>query len=166
MATPGFILELRRRIGHAPLWLPGVTAVVLRPHPADSGADEVLLVRRVDTGAWTPVTGIADPGEQPDVTAVREIAEETGLVAEVERVLWVQAVGPVTYPNGDVASYMDIAVLCRPVGATAHVHAADDENSEVAWFPVDQLPEMPERFRRTIAVALTGGPTRIGTPST
>ncbi|MEZ2122035.1 MULTISPECIES: NUDIX domain-containing protein [unclassified Corynebacterium] len=167
MSTPDFILDLRRKIGHAPLWLPGVTAIVLRSSvPEGEGIPpEVLLVRRADTGAWTPVTGIADPGEQPDVTALREIAEETGLQARVERVLWVRAVGPVTYPNGDVASYMDTAVLCRPICASAEVYPADEENTDARWFAVDHLPEVSERFRQTIAAALENSPTRIGLPS-
>ncbi|MCK7660622.1 NUDIX domain-containing protein [Corynebacterium sp. CCM 8835] len=164
MPTPDFILDLRERISHAPLWLPGVTAVVLRPAADPGQPPEVLLVRRADTGAWTPVTGIAEPGEQPDVTAVREITEETGVEAEVERVLWVRAVGPVTYPNGDVASYMDTALLCRVVGDSGCAHAADDENTDARWFPVDRLPELSERFRQTITAALAGGPTRVGTP--
>ena len=35
MATPQYIVELRRKIGHDPLFLPGVTAVVLSDVPAD-----------------------------------------------------------------------------------------------------------------------------------
>jgi len=68
MPTPDFVLALREKIGTASLWLSGVTAVVVR-------GDEVLLVRRADTGAWTPVTGIIDPGEEPAVAAVREVEE-------------------------------------------------------------------------------------------
>lgn len=122
-------------------------------------------MRRADTGAWTPVTGIVDPGEQPDATAVREIAEETGVDAKVNRVLRVWAVGPVTYPNGNVASYMDTALLCRVVGEPGCAHAADDENTDAHWFSVDRLPELSERFRQTITAALDNGPTRIGHPS-
>ena len=33
MATPDFVLELRRHVGHAPLWMPGTTVVILRPAP-------------------------------------------------------------------------------------------------------------------------------------
>ncbi|MGW2217585.1 NUDIX domain-containing protein, partial [Nonomuraea sp. NPDC001684] len=72
MPTPEFVLALREKIGTEPLWLSGVTAVVLHE-------DQVLLVRRSDTGAWTPVTGIIDPGEQPADAALREVAEETGV---------------------------------------------------------------------------------------
>ena len=46
MTTPTFITELRRFIGHRPLWLTGVTAYV----EDDDG--RVLLGRRSDTGQW------------------------------------------------------------------------------------------------------------------
>ena len=50
MPIPDFVLELRRKVGQAQLWLPGITAVVCR-------GDEVLLVRRSDNGQWAPITG-------------------------------------------------------------------------------------------------------------
>ena len=72
MPIPDFVRDLRRHIGTAELWLPGVTAVVRR-------GDDVLLVQRSDTGEWAPVTGIVDPGEDPGVAARREVLEETGV---------------------------------------------------------------------------------------
>ncbi|MDN5600454.1 MAG: hypothetical protein L0G52_07965, partial [Brachybacterium sp.] len=57
IATPDFVLSLRERIGHELLWMPGVTALVLDPERT-----RMLAVRRADDGAWTPVTGIIDPG--------------------------------------------------------------------------------------------------------
>jgi ADP-ribose pyrophosphatase YjhB (NUDIX family) len=63
MPIPEFIVELRRHIGHAPLWLPCVTAVVIRDQ-------HVLLVKRADNQAWTPVTGIVEPVENPADCAV------------------------------------------------------------------------------------------------
>ena len=78
MAIPSFVVDLRASVGHHPLWLSGVTAVVLRE---SAGVPEVLLVRRADSGAWTPVTGIIDPGEQPAVAAAREVLEEASVVA-------------------------------------------------------------------------------------
>jgi dihydroneopterin triphosphate diphosphatase len=45
-------------------------------------ADEVLLLERADRpGFWQSVTGSQDPGETLRETAVREVAEETGLDA-------------------------------------------------------------------------------------
>ena len=49
MATPEFILKLREKIGHDPLWLIGVTAFV------EDGRGRVLLGRRADTGDWALV---------------------------------------------------------------------------------------------------------------
>lgn len=145
MATPEFIVRLRERIGHDELWLPGVTGVVIE-------GDRVLLVQRNDNFQWTPITGICDPAEQPDAAIRRECKEETGVTVRVERLLWVRAVGPLTYPNGDRASYMDTAFRCSPVHGEAHI--ADDENADVAWFPLTDLPPMQQRFRDVIAHAL------------
>ena len=71
MATPDFIVELRRSIGHAPLWLMGANALVLRGALPDA---EVLLVRRSDSGEWSPISGIVDPGEDPHVAAIRGVS--------------------------------------------------------------------------------------------
>ena len=119
MATPDFVLELRRHVGHAPLWMPGTTVVVMRSaradapidweSPIDPGSVEILCVRRSDNGAWTPVTGIVDPGEEPALAAAREAKEETDVDIDVRRLLSVEVVGPVTYDNGDVTTYLDVA---------------------------------------------------------
>lgn len=46
--------------------------------------------------------------------------------------------GPITYPNGDVAQYLDVCFLARYVGGAAAV--SDDENLEVAWFSPEAVP--------------------------
>nr|WSZ19717.1 NUDIX domain-containing protein [Streptomyces canus] len=151
MATPDFIRTLRRSIGHDLLWLPGVSAVVLD----DDG--RVLLNRRSDTGKWSLIGGIPEPGEQPAACAVREVEEETGVHCVVERVIVVQALKPVTYDNGDICQYMDISFRCRAVGGEARVN--DDESLEVGWFAVDALPELNEFGLQRIKQALINGPT-------
>ena len=133
MATPDFVLELRRHVGHAPLWMPGTTVVILRPasgcapidwqRPIAPEAVDILCVRRSDNGAWTPVTGIVDPGEEPAVAAAREALEEADVRIEVRRLL-----------------------------------SVDGENSETAFFRGDQLPPMNDRFRRAVAKALSARP--------
>ncbi|MEV7086040.1 NUDIX domain-containing protein [Streptomyces sp. NPDC093085] len=151
MGTPDFIREIRATAGHQLLLLPGVSAVVLD----DEG--RVLLGRRADTGRWSLISGIAEPGEQPAVTVVREVYEETAVRCEVERVVLVQALKPVTYPNGDHCQFMDICFRCRAVGGEARVN--DDESLEVAWFPVDGLPELAEYALFRIKQALGDAPT-------
>ena len=149
MPTPDFITELRRHVGHTPLWLIGTGAVILRD--GDHG-QEVLLVRRSDTGEWSLVSGIVDPGEHPAHTIVREAMEETGVVIEVERMLWLVVDEPLTYPNGDRCQYLNHGFLARCTSGEAHV--GDDESSEVGWFPVAVLPR-PQRhdLERMVAIA-------------
>jgi ADP-ribose pyrophosphatase YjhB (NUDIX family) len=146
MPIPTFVLELRAKIGHDLLWLPGVTAVVF------DDAGRVLLVRRADDGRWTLVTGCLEPGEQPAVGAVREIEEETAVIAQVERVLAVESLPVSHYDNGDQARFLDVAFRCRAIGGQARVN--DDESVDVGWFGLDELPDVPERHLRCIQDAL------------
>jgi 8-oxo-dGTP pyrophosphatase MutT (NUDIX family) len=147
MPTPQFILDLRAKIGHDMLWLPGCTAVVFD----DDG--RVLLVKRADNGRWALVTGILEPGEQPAIGAVREVLEETAVVAEAERLLSVTALPLVEYYNGDRTTYLDVTFRCRYVSGEARVN--DDESVDVGWFALDELPDIPERHTACIKDALT-----------
>lgn len=149
MATPDFVLDLRSRIGHDLLWLPGVTAVVVR----DSA---VLLVRRADDGSWTPVTGIVDPGEEPAVAGAREVLEEASVVAQAERLAWVQVIPPITYANGDRSQYLDLVFRFRYVSGTPF--PADGENTDAAWFGLDALPPMSANMLARVHAALGEGP--------
>lgn len=155
MATPDFIRTIRASAGHQLLWLPGVTAVVF------DDEDRVLLGRRSDTGKWSVIGGIPDPGEQPAVCAVREVLEETAVHCVVERVVLVQALDPVTYANDDTCQFMDVTFRCRAVGGEARVN--DDESLEVGWFPVDALPELNEFAMFRIKQALSQTPTWFDT---
>ncbi|PKH37123.1 Predicted nuclease (RNAse H fold) [Nocardioides alpinus] len=144
---PDFVVAIRKKIGHDPLWLPGVTAVITR-------GEEVLLVRRADNGRWTPVTGIPEPGEEPAVAAAREAMEETGVRVRVDRLVSAAAHGPIVHVNGDRASYLDLTFACTWLEGEAHV--ADDESSDVRWWPLSALPEMSEVMLARIGAALSG----------
>ncbi|MFE9257947.1 NUDIX domain-containing protein [Streptomyces sp. NPDC006879] len=147
MPTPDFIRRIRASAGHQLLLLPGVTAVVF------DSAGRVLLGRRADTGEWSVIGGIPEPGEQPAEAAVREVFEETAVRCVAERVVLVQGLRPVRYANGDECQYMDITFRCRAVGGEARVN--DEESLEVAWFATKALPGLSEfalhRIRRAMA---------------
>ncbi|MDJ1131407.1 NUDIX hydrolase [Streptomyces iconiensis] len=140
MATPDFIRDLRVSAGHQLLYLPGVSAVVFD----DQG--RVLLGRRADTGKWSVIGGIPEPGEQPADCAVREVYEETNVHVVPERVVMVHGLEkPVTYPNGDICQYMDICFRCTATAEQAlRARVNDDESLEVAWFRLDELPQLKE----------------------
>lgn len=141
MPIPEFIVELREHIGHAPLWLPGVTAVVIRDA-------QVLLIQRADNHAWTPVTGIVEPGENPADCAVREVLEETGIHAVARRLAWVHVTRPIVHVNGDHAQYLDH--VFRMEWVAGEPFAADDESLEARWFDLAEMPEISDGMRRRI----------------
>lgn len=145
MPTPDHVLSLRAKIGTALLWLPAVTAVVLR-------GQQVLLVRRADTGAWTPVTGMIDPGEQPAVAAVREVAEEAGVRAVPESLVSVGVTPPIEYANGDRSQYLDLVFRLR--WESGEPAPLDGENTEACWFPLDAMPPLGPGMRDRVQVAV------------
>jgi ADP-ribose pyrophosphatase YjhB (NUDIX family) len=149
MPTPQFVLDLRASVGQQPLPLPSVTAVVL------DDAGRVLLVRRTDNDRWALVTGCLEPGEQPAAGALREVEEETGVLAETERIVSVSALPLATCPNGDQVYWLDVTFRCRAVGGEARVN--DDESVDVRWHLVSDLPaSLPDRHRQCLHDALSG----------
>ncbi|MGY1452783.1 NUDIX hydrolase [Streptomyces sp. SS8] len=151
MATPDFIRDLRADVGRRLLFLPGTSAVVFD----DEG--RVLLVRRADTGHWSIIGGIPEPGEQPADAVVREVYEETAVRTVPERLVLVQTLAPVRYPNGDVCQFVDMSFRCRAVGGRARVN--DEESLEVGWFGPDELPPLEEFALTRIERAGGDGPT-------
>jgi len=144
MPIPEFVVELRRYIGHAPLWLPGVTAVVIRDQ-------QVLLVQRSDNHAWTPITGIIEPGENPADCAVREVLEEAGVHAIARRLAGVHVSHPIIHANGDRAQYLVHVFRMDWVGGEPI--PADDESLDACWVDLAELPEMSANMIRQIELA-------------
>ncbi len=149
--TPDFIVELRENIGHAPLWLSGVCGVVF------DDAGRVLLTQRVEHRRWALVSGILEPGEQPAQGLVREIREETGVEAKVERLAALVADPPMVLPNGDQCQFLTLTFRCRYVSGRARV--ADEENVAVSWFARDELPQLKgSAVRRIEHASVVEGP--------
>lgn len=145
MATPDFVLSLREKIGHLPLPLVGVTAVVFKD-------EKVLLGRRADNGAWQCVSGIVDPGEEPADAAVRECREEAGIDVRVTRLALVQQLPRVTYANGDEVDYLDLVFRCDWVSGDPH--PADGELTDVGWYGLGELVDVEQAHVRKIALAI------------
>ena len=140
------MLDLRAKIGHELLWLSTAMGAVF------DDAGRVLLGRRSDVGDWTLPGGIIDPAEQPADAAVREVFEETGIVAVPQVLTSIGISAPLTYPNGDHVQYLEYCFRCQLVGGEAEVR--DGELAAVAWHPLDDLPELSATTRQLLAAAV------------
>ncbi len=138
MPTPEYILDLRRAYGQGLLLLPGVSAVVVRDD-LDGPAPHVLLGRRTDNGRWSLPAGIVEPGEQPGPAMLRELLEETRVVAAIERLALLTADPVQSYPNGDVCQFISMCFRCRYLSGEARV--GDEESTAVGWFSIMELPD-------------------------
>jgi 8-oxo-dGTP pyrophosphatase MutT (NUDIX family) len=150
VGTPAFVADLRRRVGHDLLLLPGVCGLVF------DGDGRLLLGRRADTGDWALIGGIVEPGEEVADAVVREVLEETSVLVRPERITGVDTVADVVYPNQDRVCFVVTTFWCTPLSGTPAVN--DDESLEVAYFPLDALPPLRERQLRRIEDALRDDP--------
>lgn len=132
MREPGYVSDLRERVGSLPLILVGSSVIPVR-------GEELLLQLRRDTGEWGLIGGFMEPGETFLQTALRELEEETGLKRETATFLEVYS-GPdffSRYPNGDqvhnVMAIFVVAVGDDPVRPCV-------ESLQLAFHRWDQLP--------------------------
>lgn len=155
MPTPDYILQIRERFGQGRLLLPGVSAVVIRDD-LSPGRQHILLTRRTDTGEWALPAGIVEPFEQPAAAMLRELVEETRVVARAEQLALLVTDPDIVYANGDRCQYISMCFRCAYVSGEAQV--GDEESTEVAWFDVDDLPGLPPILMRRISSALDERP--------
>ncbi len=103
----------------------------------------ILLVRRGTEpfkGFWGLPGGGVELGESVAEALAREVAEETGLMVQVERFLYYQdaiardAAGRVQY------HYVIFYFLAKPTGGALQ---AGDDAAAAAWVPVADLDSLP-----------------------
>lgn len=133
----GYIMDLRKYVGHQRLLMVGAGVFVYRD-------GQLLLQRRKDNGLWGDHGGSVELSERIEDTARRELKEETGLIARSLEPIATFS-GPefdYTYPNGDQVSMVIFSFLCRDF--EGEMKMQQEEVTQLKWFPVDQLPEDAE----------------------
>ena len=131
----GYILDLRKFVGHRPLIQVGASVIVEDPE------GRILLQLRSDNHRWGYCGGSIEPDERVEDAARRELYEETGLIAKELELFGVWS-GPelhYIYPNGDEVSNIDIVFLCRKFSGT--LHPQEEEVTELCFFAPDEVPE-------------------------
>ena len=96
----GYILELRKQVGHRPLIMTCAGVLLLNEKR------ELLLQKRADNGLWGYPGGSMELGDSFEDCARREVQEETGLICgNLEHFMNVSGEEVhYVYPNGDETS--------------------------------------------------------------
>ena len=131
----GYILDLRKIVGHRPLIQVGAGIIVEDPE------GRVLLQLRADNHCWGYCGGSIELDERVEEAAKRELWEETGLIAEELELFGVWS-GPelhYVYPNGDEVSNIDIVFLCKRY--SGELKPQEGEVEALRFFALNDIPE-------------------------
>lgn len=126
-------------------YLIGVKVVVINSN------NEVLLLRRSDktprAGGWDLPGGAVDEKEAPEVAAIRETIEETGIVIPGAKII-----------TSDYIAHTDPWVV---LGFSVHVDNPEVilswEHDEYTWIPIHEVEstELPEGYKQLVRAAIS-----------
>ena len=134
MAAGNYIHWLRSKVGHEKVILVFAGGCVW------DEAGRVLLQRRGDSGKWGFPGGAIELGETPEMAAIREVREETGLDVEVADFIGIYTDSDMAYPNGDQAH--SIMIAYELVRINGQLQCDDLETAELRYFAPDEMPEL------------------------
>ena len=122
-------------------------------------AEGILLVRRAAgatrPGLWSIPAGFVDYGEEIRTAAARELREETGLLADVGRVVWVAS-------NFHDPAKLTVGIWFEGTVTGGRLQAGDDADA-AEYFALDALP--PLAFETDVAYLRSIGADPADPPS-
>ena len=134
MKHPDYVQWIRSRVGHEKVLLVHAGGCIFNER------GEVLLQRRGDCHQWGFPGGTVELGETPQMAAVREIKEETGLDVEVGELIGIYTDFDVECPNGDKFQSILIAYTLYETGGA--LYCDQQETIELQYFQLDQVPRL------------------------
>jgi 8-oxo-dGTP pyrophosphatase MutT (NUDIX family) len=139
MSKSGYMERLRKKVGSDLILVPGVAAII-------RDAAGRILAQRNKEGIWNLPAGAIDPGESPAKAVVREVFEETGLIAKPIRLVGVIGGAPehrITYENGDLVESTTIVFDCAVQG---ELEPQDDETVTLTYFALSDMPKLAIKY--------------------
>ena len=128
-----YIMDLRKIVGHRPL-LQCAGSVII-----ENEKGEILLGKRTDNHLWGYAGGSVELEETVEECAMRELREETGLIADEMEFFMVNS-GPEAhyiYPNGDEVFNVEIIYLSRRYHG--ELRPQEEEIEELRFFSPEEL---------------------------
>lgn len=121
---------------------------MLRPQPASSAiikrGDRLLLVRRINPPSQDMFAfpgGRGEAGETPADTALRELQEETGIIARHPQLFATYDL-PSRDSAGQLTSHFLLSVFLVEADEQAAALAADDA-ADAGWFTLEEIRRLP-----------------------
>lgn len=118
----------------------------------DSERAKILLMRREDNGLWCLPSGGMEPGESAEETAIREVAEETGLEVQVTNLIGVYS-SPhelVTYADGN--AFQIVSLLFGAIEAGGDL-TISEESTDLQFVVEGDLHELPIMANHLVRIA-------------
>ena len=129
-----YIQWIRGKVGHDRIILVHAGGCIIN----DQG--EVLLQRRGDCNKWGFPGGALELGETPQMAAVREVKEETGLDVELGDLIGVYTDCDESCANGDL--YQSICIAYRLSVVGGELQCDHRETLALQYFPLHQTPPL------------------------
>lgn len=134
MDSKNYIKWIRSKVGHEKIILVFAGGCVFDKE------GRVLLQRRGDSRKWGFPGGAIELGETPEMAAIREVREETGLDVKVTDFIGIYTDSDMEYPNGDKAHSICIFYEAETVGG--QLKCDEVETVELKYFGLDEMPEL------------------------
>ena len=140
----GYIMNLRKYVGHEPLIGLGATTLVFNEK------NELLLNLRMDTNTWGIPGGSMELYETIEETAIRELKEEAGITADKLELVTILSGKEYyfEYPNGD--KMCTVIVLFKVMNYSGVIKVSDNESKQLKFFSLDKLPNMESRAKAIV----------------
>lgn len=129
-----YIKWIRSKVGHEKIILNFAGGCIFN----DKG--EVLLQRRGDSNKWGFPGGAIELGETPQMAAIREVKEETGLDVEVGELIGIYTDCDLEYANGDKVQSICMVFKLNIIGGK--MLCDKKETLALEYFSLDNMPEM------------------------
>ena len=132
MSNQNYIRWIRSKVGHEKIMLVHAGGCVF------NDAGEILLQRRGDCNMWGFPGGTVELGETPQMAAVREVKEETGLDVVAGELVGIYTDFDVKCSNGDRFQSILIVFELAVTGGT--LYCDGEETLELKYFPLNNVP--------------------------
>ena len=134
MENKDYIKWIRSKVGHEKIIIVYAGGCIFNEN------GEVLLQKRADCNKWGFPGGAIELGETPEMAAIREVKEETGLDVEVNKLIGIYTDSDVVCVNGDKVHSICIGYEMSIVGG--ELICDENETLELKYFSLDNMPEL------------------------